>query len=204
MIDLREIRIEFEVNLIEDVLIKSETLTEQDSAKSLFEQTEEYCQQQIKENEIIIAEKTREFECDLKLQMNNSLSKLESDFLSKTEEFFSLLESSRLDEEETITRRAKSFMHSLFNAMFDAVPDDEKINAVFRQLSRSADKHEAATLFIHPDTLNRIPELTLAVSHWDISPTENQPQDELMLRTAKGEFSLSWRGYQHYILSRLN
>jgi len=93
----------------------------------------------------------------------------------------------------------------VFLAILNQLPDEDKLHAVFRQIMRAADKRTQATLYFHPDNEAELTEWLSDIHQvmWTLSPDDQMKSDELVLKTEKGELSLSWRGFQQHLVSRL-
>ncbi|PPC63865.1 HrpE/YscL family type III secretion apparatus protein [Pantoea sp. ICBG 1758] len=205
MITLREIPFDFEPEIIEDVLITGLWFDQQYQAKSLIEETEAYCQELIEQTRKDIAEMEKKAKTEHEARLAQILEEMESNFLDKSEGLFAEWLSQREREADEITDRARKLVESVFLAILNQLPDEDKLHAVFRQIMRAADKRTQATLYFHPDNEAELTEWLSDIHQvmWTLSPDDQMKTDELVLKTEKGELSLSWRGFQQHLVSRL-
>lgn len=205
MITLREIPLEFEPDLFEEVLITGLWLEEQEESQRLIQKTEAYCQQRIADTEQEIIRMEENAKKAHQERLAKMLEELEANFLDKSEALFAQWYQEREREADEITDRAKQLVEKVFLALLDQLPDDDKLHAVFRQLIRSADPRTEATLYFHTQQSDTLKEW-LSRHHqlmWTLVPDDTLSPDELVLRTSKGELSLSWAGFQKHLVSRL-
>lgn len=205
MITLREIPLEFEPDLIEEVLITGLWLEEQEDSQRLIQKTEAYCEQRIAETEQEIIRMEENAKKAHQERLAKMLEELEANFLDKSEALFAQWYQEREREADEITDRAKQLVEKVFLALLDQLPDNDKLHAVFRQLIRSADQRTEATLYFHTQQSDTLKEW-LSRHHqlmWTLVPDDTLSPDELVLRTSKGELSLSWAGFQKHLVSRL-
>ena len=205
MITLREIPLEFEPDLIEEVLITGLWLEEQEESKRLIQKTEAYCEQRMADTEQEIIRMEESAKKAHQERLAKMVEELEANFLDKSEALFAQWHQEREREADEITDRAKQLVEKVFLALLDQLPDDDKLHAVFRQLMRSADPRTEATLYFHTQQSDTLKEW-LSRHHqlmWTLVPDDTLSPDELVLRTSKGELSLSWAGFQKHLVSRL-
>jgi len=205
MITLREVVLEFEPELIEGVLITGLWLEEQEEARSLIQNTEAYCEQRIHETQQAINEMEENAKAEHKKRLAEMLEELEANFLDKSEALFAEWHQAREREVDEITERARQLVESVFIKILDQLTDEDKFHAVFKQFVRVSDPRTEATLYFHTQQSDTIKEW-LSQHHqlmWTLSPDDTLTPDELVLRTAKGELSLSWPGFQKHLVSRL-
>lgn len=205
MITLREIVLAFEPELIEGVLITGQWLEEQEEARSLIQNTEAYCEQRIHETQQAIIEMEENAKAEHQKRLAEMLEEMEANFLDKSEALFAEWHQARELEVDEITDRARKLVESVFMKILDHMTDQDKFHAVFKQLVRAADARTEATLYFHTQQSDTIKEW-LSQYHqlmWTLTPDDSLSPDELVLRTPKGELSLSWLGFQKHFISRL-
>jgi len=205
MITLRQITLDFEPELIEGVLIDKQWFEEQETARTLIQETEDYCRQLREQAQQEITEMTENAKAEHQKRLAEILEEMEVNFLDKTEGLFAEWAEQREQEENEIIDRAKKLVESVFIAMLNQLPDEDKLHAVFKQIQRASDKHTEATLYHHPDQTALLQEWATknGLSMWTLIPDDTLHPDELILRAPKGELSLSWSGFQKHIISRL-
>jgi len=205
MITLREVVLEFEPELIEGALITGLWLAEQEEARSLIQKTEAYCEQRILETQQAINEMEENAKSDQQKRLADKIEELEANFLDKSEGIFVEWHQSRELEVKEITERARKLVESVFIKILDQHTDEDKFQAVFKQIVRVSDPRTEATLYFHTQQSDTIKEW-LSQYHqlmWTLSPDDSLTTDELVLKTSKGELSLSWSGFQKHLVSRL-
>jgi len=205
MITLREVVLDFEPELIEGVLITGLWLDEQEEAQSLIQKTEAYCEQRIHETQQAINVMEENAKAEHQKRLAEMLEEMEANFLDTSEALFAEWHQAREREVDEITDRARKLVESVFMKILDHMTDEDKFHAVFKQLVRSSDPRTEATLYFHTQQSDTIKEW-LSQYHqlmWTLTPDDTLSPDELVLRTPKGEMSLSWPGFQKHFISRL-
>jgi len=205
MITLREVTLDFEPELVEGVLITGLWLEQQEKANDLIRNTEAWCDSRRAQAEEEVNQIMEQARLDSQEKMANLLTEIESHFLARSESLFFAWQEEKQKEDDELIERARALVEAVFVSMFEQLPDDDKLSAVFRQVVKATDKSSHATLFFNPEHeailsewMNDHPQLL-----WNLKPDPSQPENELILMTAAGELSLSWEGFKKHILSRV-
>jgi len=205
MITLREIPLDFEPELTEEVLITGVWFEEQSEALNLIQSTETHCQQLIDQTHETINTMEEKAKAEHQEKLSTVLAEMEMNFLDKSEALFAEWSQMREREADEIIDRAKKLVESVFITMLNQLPDHDKLQAVFKQIIRVSDNRTEATLYYHTQQSEILKEWMSRYHQlmWTLTPDDSLHPDELVLRTAKGELSLSWSGFQKHIISRL-
>jgi len=205
LIKLREIPLEFEPELIEDVVITGLWFEQQHQARTLIEQAQAEADRLVQEAQQEAEDIMNNARTEAQQKLAEVLTELETNFLDKSEGLFAEWYARREQDDQELVNRARNLVEAVFMAMLDQLPDEDKLSAVFRQIHRAGDKQTEATLYFHTRHKKELQEW-LSRYHldmWKLITDDELPPNQLILATSKGELSLSWDGFRKHLVSRL-
>lgn len=170
-------------------LLSREALVDHQQALSLLQTAEQQAQQRLAR----AAEEADRLLEEARTRADAAVADRQQAFVAQAEQFFADWQQQQQQWQEALIPRAEALLKQAMNQLLAALPADERLTAMLRQLQQAQGRQAAATLSCAPVRQDDV--AAWLMQHpldWQLVSDSSLDADTLRLTTDNGELSLSW------------
>lgn len=170
-------------------LLSREALIDHQQALSLLQTAEQQAQQRLARAE---EEADRLLE-EARTRADAAVADRQQAFVAQAEQFFADWQQQQQRWQEALIPQAEALLKQAMNQLLAALPADDRLTAMLRQLQQAQGRQAAATLSCAPVRQDEAAAwLKQHPLDWQLVSDSSLDADTLRLTTDNGELSLSW------------